>query len=107
MLVLGVVAVLAFFAAVVWHARTVFLLEIQDGRVKVRKGRPPPGFANACEDVCRLYRIERGRIRGVRAPGGIQLRFSSDIPERTRQPFRNVWTPPPRGGGGGGAARAR
>ena len=97
---------LAAFIGFALHARTVFLLEIRPGRVDVRRGRPPPGFVSACEDVCRLYRLDRGTIRGVRSPGGTRLEFSRDIPERARQPFRNVWTPPPRGGGGGGAARA-
>jgi len=87
------------------HARTAFVIELDDGSARCVSGTPPAGFVSACEDVARLYRVDRGRIRGVRTGAGLQLRFSRDIPERVRQPFRNVWTPPPGGGPGGHRAR--
>jgi hypothetical protein len=89
-----------------YYTATVFLLEIGGGgRVRVLKGTPPPGFRDACEDVARLNRLDKGRIRGVRRAGQESLRFSDDIPEPARQGFRNVWTPPPSPGGGGTRAR--
>jgi len=76
----------------------VFLIEFHNGTPRVRQGRPPAGFLSACADIARLYGIRSGRIRCIRAMGTQQLRFSRDIPERARQPLRNVWTPPPTGG---------
>ncbi|MCP1675221.1 hypothetical protein J2T57_002369 [Natronocella acetinitrilica] len=93
----------AVFAAIIIHARVVFVLRIDGGRITTLRGRPPPGFVNACEDVARMRGVAQGRIKGVRTGAGTQLRFSSEIPAHTHQAFRNVWTPPPGGGGGGGA----
>ncbi|RFA25360.1 hypothetical protein CAI21_19160 [Alkalilimnicola ehrlichii] len=92
---------------VIRRAAVVFVLRIQDGKARVIRGKPPPGFASACEEVCRLHGLSRGEIRAVRTGAGQELRFSKDIPERLRQPFRNVWTPPPGGGGGGGMRASR
>lgn len=87
------------------RARCAFVIELAGGHARLRRGSPPTGFISACEDVARLYRIDSGRISGVRTAAGTQLRFSRNIPERARQPFRNVWTPPPGGGPGGMRAR--
>ncbi|WP_018936251.1 DUF3634 family protein [Thioalkalivibrio sp. ALJ24] len=96
-------AVLALgVALMLWHARLVFTVELRDGTARVRRGKPPRAFLRGCEDVARQYRLKRGRIHAVRADGGVQLRFSRDLPKNTHQAFRNVWTPPPGGGGGGG-----
>jgi hypothetical protein len=105
MLVLIVVgiALMAFF---LMRERTVFVLRISGGQPRTVRGEPPPGFVGACADVCRLYRIEHGHIRGVRTGASVELRFSREIPERAQQPFRNVWSPRPPGGGGGGGLRA-
>jgi hypothetical protein len=107
-----VVFTLVFLAAVAamlfgrFYTATLFVLEIGDrSSVRVVKGNPPPGFRDACEDVARLNRLEKGRICAVRRAGQERLRFSDDIPERARQGFRNVWTPPPSPGGGGIRAR--
>ncbi len=104
--ILLIIAALAVFALIILHARVVFVLELADGRALVRRGRVPLGFPGACEDVARLHRVRQGRITGVRGAGGVRLAFSREIPERTRQAFRNVWTPPPGGGDGGGRRAA-
>ncbi|WP_018140491.1 MULTISPECIES: DUF3634 family protein [unclassified Thioalkalivibrio] len=89
-------------ALMLWHARLVFSVELRDGAARVRRGKPPSRFVSGCEDVARRYGLKRGQINAVRTDGGVQLRFSRDLPEMTHQAFRNVWTPPPGGGGGGG-----
>ncbi len=109
---IAVTALLSVLAVVVVtllliRMHTLFVLRIRNGQAVLLRGKAPPGFVDACNDICRLYRIERGEIRGVRGAGTVQLRFSNDIPERARQPFRNVWTPPPSGGGGGGMRASR
>ena len=89
-------------ALMLWHARQVFSVELRDGTARVRRGKPPAGFLRGCEDVARQFGLKRGRIAAVRTDTGVQLRFSRDLPAKTHQAFRNVWTPPPGGGGGGG-----
>lgn len=80
---------------------TQYSVEIVDGRPRVRCGQPPHGFVAACGDIARLYGIRRGRIDCVGSGSWARLRFR-DIPERARQPLRNVWTPPAAVGRGGG-----
>ncbi|MGD2082158.1 MAG: DUF3634 family protein [Chromatiales bacterium] len=103
---LVLVAVLVAMLAGRVYTQTLFVLDIGDqGHVRVVKGTPPSGYRDACEDVARLNRLDRGRIRAVRQSGQARLLFSDDIPEPARQAFRNVWTPPPASGGGGARAR--
>ncbi|MDN3516202.1 DUF3634 family protein [Aquisalimonas lutea] len=102
-LLLAVVA-----AVLLLRLRVVFIVELTGGRASIRRGQPPTGFAAACEDVARRHGITSGRITGVRSGSGVGLRFSRDIPARSHQAFRNVWTPPPSGGGpSGGGMRAQ
>lgn len=81
--------------------RSIFVIDIIDGGAQVRRGTPPAGFVSACSDIARLYGIRSGYVECVGRGRHARLRFSRDIPERARQPFRNVWTPPdsPRPGG--------
>ncbi|WP_043740726.1 DUF3634 family protein [Thioalkalivibrio nitratireducens] len=94
----------AVFAVFLMHVRVRFVIDLNDGRARVLRGDPPSAFVRGCSDVARLYRVRRGRIVGVRTAGGIELRFSRDLPERAHQPLRNVWVPPGSGGPGGGRA---
>ena len=109
LLTLLATAVLGGIAAVLLlRLRIVFVIELRDGRARVRAGRPPEDFPAACEDVARRRSVPHGRITGVRDGSSVRLTFSRDIPESSHQAFRNVWTPPPpRGGPPGGGMRAR
>ncbi|AHE98929.1 hypothetical protein THITH_12395 [Thioalkalivibrio paradoxus ARh 1] len=98
---LAMAAVLTVF---LMHVRVRFVIDLQGGRARVLRGDPPSAFVRGCSDVARLYRLDRGRILGVRTAGGIELRFSRDLPARAHQPLRNVWVPPTGGGPGGGRA---
>lgn len=84
---------------------TQFEVEFDNGRARRRRGQPPPGFVDACDDIARLYNIRSGSVRGVGLRSARRLKFSRDVPERARQPIRNVWTPPPTGGSGNRRAR--
>ncbi|WP_435103309.1 DUF3634 family protein [Arhodomonas sp. AD133] len=98
-------AVVALFAGFVIHGRTIFVVAFRADGPTAERGRPPPGFLDGCRDIARLHKVNRGRVRCVRTGRGQALRFSRDLPERARQPIRNIWEPPP--GGGPGGARAR
>lgn len=95
----AMVLLLVFFLR---QTKVRFVVELREGAAAVRRGDPPSSFVRACADVARLYRLRQGRITGIRTGDGIELRFSDDIPDRVRQPFRNVWNPPPSDGPGGG-----
>ncbi|WP_440994977.1 DUF3634 family protein [Arhodomonas sp. SL1] len=104
--VLAGLAVIAVFMGFVMHGRTVYCITFEADGPVVTRGTPPAGFLSGCRDIARLYGITEGQVRCVRTAAGHRLRFSRNLPERARQPLRNVWEPPPPGGGGGGA-RAR
>ena len=83
------------------HVRVRFIIDLDGGQARVRRGDPPAAFVRGCSDVARMYRVQVGRILGVRTGNGVELRFSKEIPERAHQPFRNIWVPPNSGGPGG------
>ncbi|MCS4502527.1 DUF3634 family protein [Arhodomonas aquaeolei] len=86
--------------------KTLYTITFEPDGPVVTRGTPPPGFLSGCRDIARLYGVQAGQVRCVRTAAGHRLRFSSNVPERCRQPLRNVWEPPPTGGGNGGT-RAR
>lgn len=91
----------------VWRLRIAFMVDITPGGARLRRGRIAAGFLDGCDDVARRHGITRGRITGVRDGASVRLEFSRDIPARSHQAFRNVWTPPPPSGGpSGGGMRA-
>ncbi|MDZ7811517.1 MAG: DUF3634 family protein [Arhodomonas sp.] len=69
---------------------------LRGGRAGGNPGTPPAGFLSGCRDIARLHGITEGQVRCVRTAAGHRLRFSRNLPERARQPLRNVWQPPPR-----------
>lgn len=86
------------------HVRVRFIIDLDGGSARVRRGDPPAAFVRGCSDVVRLYRLQMGQILGVRTANGVELRFSKDIPTRAHQPLRNLWVPPTSGGPGGNRA---
>lgn len=83
------------------RTRVRFVMEIRDGVARVRHGDPPSSFVRGCGEVARIHGVTRGTISGIRTGSGIRLQFSTDIPQRAHQPFRNLWEPPTSGPGGG------
>lgn len=86
------------------HVRVRFVIDLDGGSARVRRGDPPAAFVRGCSDVARIYRVQMGQIFGVRTGTGVELRFSKEIPVRAHQPLRNVWVPPGSGGPGGNRA---
>jgi hypothetical protein len=86
------------------HVRVRFVIDLERGTARVRRGDPPAAFVRGCSEVARLFGLQRGRVLGVRTGNGIELRFSKEIPARAHQPLRNIWVPPTSGGPGGNRA---
>lgn len=105
---LAIAAVFAAGAALaVWRLRIVFVVDVSEDGARLRRGRVATDFLDGCDDVARRHGITRGRISGVRDGASVRLQFSREIPQRSHQAFRNVWTPPPPSGGpSGGGMRA-
>lgn len=102
---LGILAAMAVVLVLfLRHVRVRFVVDLDGGKARVRRGDPPAAFVRGCSEVARLYRLSSGRIFGIRSGNGIELRFSKEIPDRAHQPLRNMWVPPSSGGPGGNRA---
>ncbi|TVP83435.1 MAG: DUF3634 family protein [Thioalkalivibrio sp.] len=105
LILLGMLAAMAVVMVLfLRHVRVRFVIDLDGGKARVRRGDPPAAFVRGCSDVARLYRLNSGRILGIRSGNGIELRFSKEIPARAHQPLRNQWEPPTSGGPGGNRA---
>ncbi|MBK1735591.1 hypothetical protein CKO15_09900 [Halorhodospira abdelmalekii] len=93
-------------AWMLWDARYVFIVAIENGKIRIKRGSPPEKFLRSCRIVVYLHKLQRGKIYGERTAAGVELSFSREIPERPRQAFRNVWDSPPSGGGDTAKRRA-
>lgn len=68
-----------------------FVVRIKDQLAKQAKGPVPIGFVNNCTEIAQVNEISHGLILGLKRDYGIQLDFSSSIPEKQHQSFRNAW----------------
>ena len=68
-----------------------FEVVIEDGAANPAHGNVPGSFLADCDEIARDHGIRTGLIRGVRRPHGLALEFSRDVPEESRQRFRNVF----------------
>ncbi len=68
-----------------------FVIQIKSGEIKLKKGKLSTAFLSECYDLCRDLELKKGYICGLSTEDGIRLYFSSHIPERMRQRFRNTW----------------
>jgi len=94
MKVLVALILLFFILAVVLRATkkpTLFIVEFEEGRATVRKGKVSARFLRDCEELCRSLQIKKGMIQAVKDLEGVRLLFSKEIPEAYHQRFRNVW----------------
>ncbi|MBI1914004.1 MAG: DUF3634 family protein [Planctomycetes bacterium] len=71
--------------------RPVFVIQIRDGVVRVRRGPVPREFVGEVGDVCQKYRVVAGTIRGFLVRKRIALVFSRHIPPPCQQRIRNIW----------------
>jgi len=82
---------LAIAVALLWP-RSVFVVVITGGRVRLARGKFPRGFLDECETLVAECGFREGRVSGKRSHGRVELRFSGGISEADRQRFRNVWS---------------
>lgn len=68
----------------------VFRIEIEDGRPRVARGKPPPGFVDDVRTIAK--HVEAGVVRAVKDGGQPRIVASSSIDEATLQRLRNAFS---------------
>jgi uncharacterized protein DUF3634 len=89
-----VVAVVALVTAALWYAtrpRCVLHLAIQEGRLRVVRGKSTSAFLEAAQSICAESGLVSGDIRGYWRGRQVTLAFSTSIPPDIQQRLRNVW----------------
>jgi hypothetical protein len=84
-------ALLGLILFLLFRPKPVFVLKIENGKVRVIKGKVPRGFIEDCERLISENDLRRGTIKAVKMSGRVSLRFSYSIPKRHHQQFRNAY----------------
>jgi HAMP domain-containing protein len=88
------VALLAVFGGVLyWAARnaiTICVIEVERGKLRVKRGGIAPRVLADIGDVVRRPRVKRATIRIVRERGFARLHMSGDLGDAQMQQLRNV-----------------
>jgi len=74
------------------RARPLFVIAIEQGRVRRVKGQASGRFLSELLEVCRRHGLARGRVLGFVRGGRVALEFSRNVPQACRQQIRNVWS---------------
>lgn len=74
------------------RSRAEFVIQIEDGRPRLARGKVARGFLRDIGDACSRHDVREGKIVGIARGRQIQLRFSGPIPPGCQQQLRNVWT---------------
>ncbi len=68
----------------------LFTIIVKEGRAYLEQGQVTDAFVDDCTAIATRGGVRSGRIWGHRENNGLRLEFSSGIPERVRQRFRNT-----------------
>jgi hypothetical protein len=82
------VAVGTLFWAVVRQAE-IFRIAIEDGRPRVVRGKPPPGFVDDVRTIARP--VKAGAVWAVKEGGQPRLCATSSVDDATLQRLRNAF----------------
>lgn len=86
--------VLAVVVVCVWMALRptyAFLIAIENGAARVKKGKVASEFVSEVNQVCGQGSVARGWIGGVGRGRRLRLAFSRSIPPACQQQLRNLW----------------
>lgn len=85
---------IALLLALVWQAAraatTICVIDVTNGRAKIRRGGIAPRIFADIGDVVRRPRIARATIRIVRESGRAQMKMTGDASDAQKQQLRNV-----------------
>ena len=83
----------AAIAALLWAVTRdleSFRIEIEDGKPRIARGKPPPGFVDDVRTIAK--HVEAGVIRAVKEGGEPRLVGSSSIDDATLQRLRPAFS---------------
>jgi len=86
--------VVCFFAWMLWsflQPRYVFMIRVEGGHPRLRKGKVTPAFLSQIAQACQSGGVVRGWVGGVRHGRQVALRFSRNFPPGLQQRLRNEW----------------
>lgn len=86
-LFIGAVVGLLLWAVV--RQTEIFRIDVEDGRPRVVRGKPPPGFVDDVRTIAKG--VEAGRIRAVKEGGQPRIVASSSIDDAMLQRLRNAF----------------
>lgn len=83
----------ALIGALLWAVMRdleAFRIEVEDGKPRVVRGKPPPGFVDDVRTIAK--HVEAGVIRAVKEGGEPRIVASSSIDDATLQRLRNAFS---------------
>ena len=83
-----IAAALVVLVVLASRASTLFVLDVRNGRLTVKRGNPPPRLVRDFGDAVR--HVNKGTIKGRNSGGKIRLSFGAQIDEGTAQRLRNI-----------------
>ena len=83
----------AIIGALLWAVMRdleAFRIEVEDGKPRVVRGKPPPGFVDDVRTIAK--HVETGVIRAVKEGGEPRIVASASIDDATLQRLRNAFS---------------
>ena len=90
LVVVGIAGALAFLWLAARDAISVCVIDVKNGRAKLRRGGIAPRILADIGDVVRRPPIARATIRIVRDAGRARMRMTGNASDAQRQQLRNV-----------------
>ncbi len=90
--ILGLTLILAVWYTIRFSAH--FTIEISGGKIVGTRGEAPESFLKDVETVCKLWSIQRGKVKAFRGPRRIRIEVGGGIDKRHRQAFQTAWDHP-------------
>ena len=69
----------------------LFVITLAGGTARLAHGKATAAWLADCTAIAAEFGLSSGSVESVRTWRGIALRFSADVPEASRQRFRNVF----------------
>ncbi len=91
MLILVLVALVAWALWSASRPRSAFVIRIVAGAPRVAQGTVTPAFLHEVGQTCRRHGVSDAVVRGLVRGQRIALAFSGGMPEPCRQQLRNQW----------------
>lgn len=88
MRILIIILFLIAIAALISRSRTLFVMDIENGELRVVNGDPPPRLVSDFRDAVRD--VTRGTIKGRKSGDRLELSFGGQIDDGTAQRLRNI-----------------